>query len=219
MTSTNWFHAPLAALDLEGTGGQDKDHEAILEIATVRLIDGRPDYNTAFHTLINPGRPVPHRPWISPGITDADLTTAPTTAEVGARLKPMVHGCYLVGHNVRVDWKLLHRHYPTITIAGLIDTLRLARTAVHGVHHSLTSLLDHFALTDEVTAATGSRPHRALWDTVGTALLLPTLVQHHWAREPTLTTLLGLAGIPADSHIPSPPGQPALFDLDAHPDV
>ncbi len=156
-----WWQAPLVALDLEGTGAQDKNQEAILEIAAVRLVNGRPDQDTAFHSLINPGRPVPHRPWISPGLTDTTLATAPTTATVSTTLAPRLHACYLVGHNIRVDWKLLHRHFPTIEIAGLIDTLRLARTATPGMRHSLTALLDHFNLTDEVTATTGSQPHRA----------------------------------------------------------
>jgi hypothetical protein len=36
MNSTGeWSAAPLVALDLEGSGAQDRDHEAILEIADV----------------------------------------------------------------------------------------------------------------------------------------------------------------------------------------
>ncbi|WP_033346492.1 3'-5' exonuclease [Catenuloplanes japonicus] len=211
-----WWQAPLVALDLEGTGAQDKNQEAILEIAAVRLVNGRPDQDTAFHSLINPGRPVPHRPWISPGLTDTTLATAPTTATVSTTLAPRLHACYLVGHNIRVDWKLLHRHFPTIEIAGLIDTLRLARTATPGMRHSLTALLDHFNLTDEVTATTGSQPHRALWDTIGAAHLLHALIRHHWAQEPTFTALFHIAGITAESDRPqSAPGpeQDALFDV------
>ncbi|HEX5287580.1 MAG TPA: hypothetical protein VFX25_01820 [Streptosporangiaceae bacterium] len=36
----DWTAAPLAALDLEGSGAQDHDNEAILEIAVVRRISG-----------------------------------------------------------------------------------------------------------------------------------------------------------------------------------
>ncbi|WP_033345445.1 3'-5' exonuclease [Catenuloplanes japonicus] len=221
MNSTTWNQAPLVAFDLEGTGSQDKDREAILEVAAIRLADGRPEYTTAFHSLVNPGRPIPPRPWISPGLTDTTLATAPTTAEIGADLEPRLRSCYLVGHNIRVDWNLLRRHYPTITVTGLIDTLRLARATISGIRYSLTTLLDHFELTDEITAATGSRPHRALWDTAGTAVLLRTLVRHHWAREPTLTALLDIAGIPIDSNdapATSSPDQETLFDIDTrHP--
>ena len=35
-SSTPWQRARLAALDLEGSGAQDRDSEAILEIAVVQ---------------------------------------------------------------------------------------------------------------------------------------------------------------------------------------
>jgi DNA polymerase III epsilon subunit-like protein len=65
------------ALDLEGSGAQDHDNEAILEIAVVPLTGGRPDTASAYTTLINPGRTIPGRPWISPGLTTAVLAAAP----------------------------------------------------------------------------------------------------------------------------------------------
>ncbi|KIH99553.1 hypothetical protein LP52_06630 [Streptomonospora alba] len=37
MTEQPWTQAPLVALDLEGTGAQDRENEAILEIAAVPL--------------------------------------------------------------------------------------------------------------------------------------------------------------------------------------
>ena len=43
-TSTGeWTTAPLVALDLEGSGAQDRDNEAILEIAVVPITAGQPD--------------------------------------------------------------------------------------------------------------------------------------------------------------------------------
>jgi DNA polymerase III subunit epsilon len=43
MTSAQqWITAPLVTLDLEGSGAQDRDNEAVLEIAVVPLTDGRP---------------------------------------------------------------------------------------------------------------------------------------------------------------------------------
>jgi hypothetical protein len=65
--SLPWQQARLAALDLEGSGAQDRDNEAILEIAVVPLAEGQPDLPHAYSTLVNPQRPVPRRPWISPG--------------------------------------------------------------------------------------------------------------------------------------------------------
>jgi DNA polymerase III epsilon subunit-like protein len=80
------------ALDLKGTGAQDRDQEAILEIALVPITSGHPDLASAFATMINPGRPVPRKPWISPGLTTQTLARAPsietTTAPATSRPGP-----------------------------------------------------------------------------------------------------------------------------------
>ncbi|MFC4065468.1 hypothetical protein [Actinoplanes subglobosus] len=74
--ATTWRETTnLVALDLEGSGAQDGDHEAILEIAAVRLIAGRPDTTTAYA----PDRSRPPRSL--PGL---DLTRTRRTALSGA---------------------------------------------------------------------------------------------------------------------------------------
>lgn len=103
---TFWNDAPLVALDLEGTGAQDREHEAILEIATVPIVQEQPSLPAAYTTLINPERPVPRRPWISPGLTDDLLAQAPTLEEVAPTLTPRLDGRVIVGHNIGVDWRL-----------------------------------------------------------------------------------------------------------------
>src|ERR1700730_11207628 len=69
VTGTSWKDTALVALDLEGSGAQDRENEDILEIATVPIIGGRPAAGDAYATVINPGRPIPRRRWISPGLT------------------------------------------------------------------------------------------------------------------------------------------------------
>lgn len=148
MTTTGeWTTAPLVALDLEGSGAQDHDNEAILEIAAVPITAGQPDTTAAYTTLINPGRPIPRRPWISPGLTTATLASAPAPAEVEPELARRINGHVMVGHNVGVDWRLLHRRYPAIAPAALIDTLRLARYLKLGTKNSLSALTAQLELT------------------------------------------------------------------------
>ncbi|MDQ7911154.1 3'-5' exonuclease [Phytohabitans sp. ZYX-F-186] len=203
----------LVAIDLEGSGAQDRANEAILEIALVPIVDGRPDMGAAYCTLINPGRSIPRRPWISPGLTDSVLRDAPTLAEVEPELAPRINGKHLVGHNVGVDWRLLRRHCPSVTPAGLIDTLRLARQLDHGIGRSLTSVIDHFALASDVDQlAPDSAPHRALWDTVAVALLLPVLSRaiHDPGVRPG--DLVEAAHTPAIDPHSTPQSQPSLFD-------
>jgi len=214
MNST-WRDAPLVALDLEGSGAQDGADEAILEVAVVPLRGGRPDRDGVYTTLVNPGRPVPRRPWLSPGLVDRVLSAAPSLVDIEPRLSAMVNGTFLVGHNVGVDWRLLHRRCPRLTPVGLLDTLRLARHLQLPGKRSLTALLASFNLTSRVTAtAPGSQPHRALWDTVGTALLLETLIRHGWNDEPGLDELLATASVMLDEQpAATRPEQPSLLDL------
>src|SRR3984957_1117102 len=192
----DWMTAPLVALDLEGSGAQDHDDEVILEIAVVPITDGQPDISAGYSTLINPGRNIPRRHWISPGLTTAVLAAAPNPAEVEPELARRVNGHAVVGHNVAVDWRLLHRRYPAIAPAALIDTLRLARRLNLDSKNSLSALTAHLCLTAQVESrAAGSQPHRALWDTVATALLLPALIARCWPSGATLDTVLEAAAI------------------------
>jgi DNA polymerase III subunit epsilon len=178
MPDQPWTDAPLIAFDLEGTGAQDRGDEAILEVGVVPLDGGRPHMAGGFHSPVNPGRRIPRRPWISPGLTDDTLAAAPSLDVIATELADRLDGAYIVGHNVGVDWRLLSARCPGIRPAALIDTLKLARLARTGTPgRSLTSLLGHYGLTEEVTRLTGGgQPHRALWDATGAALLLPTLI-------------------------------------------
>jgi DNA polymerase-3 subunit epsilon len=215
-----WHAARLVAVDLEGSGAQDRDQEQILEIAAIRLLGGRPEMATAFTTLIDPQRTIPARRWISPGLAGTALLGQPTLDAVRRDLLARLTGTYLVGHNVRVDWRLLRQQLPELTVAGLVDTQRLAKAASIPGKHTLTALLDHLQLTAKVTAsAAGSRPHRALWDTTGAALLLTALIDRHFSTPPTLRQLLDAAEVPttpATSPAPvtqtsEPPAQETLF--------
>lgn len=215
-TPRTWRDADLVALDLEGSGPQDGDDEAILEIAVVPMRNGQPDPSGAFDSLINPGRRIRHGPWISPGITNALLGQAPTTDAVEPELLRRLDGKIIVGHNVRVDWRLLHRRYPTVAPAGLIDTLRLARTldkARKG--HSLSAWIERTGLTEAVTAAaSASQPHRALWDTFAAGYLLAELVNRTSSPDQPITQLLATAGVPLDlgKPDPTPSAQPGLWE-------
>jgi DNA polymerase III epsilon subunit-like protein len=206
----------LVALDLEGSGAQDRDQEAILEIAVVPIRNWQPDLANAYHTLIDPGRVIPRRPWISPGLTNTALRQAPPLTAVEPELARRINGRHLVGHNIGVDWRLLHRRCPTITPDGLVDTLRLARRVrppAKGM--SLSALVEDFDLTEMVNqAAAGSVPHRALWDTVAAALLLRALASEAFGGSPPLDALLAHSEDPTGESVPGTAGasQPSLFD-------
>lgn len=137
-THEDWKTAPLVALDLEGSGAQDRENEAILEIAVV----------------------------------------------------PVTGGC------------------PEVAPAGLLDTLRLARSLKLGSKNSLTALIDQLDLTSQVERlASGSQPHRALWDTVATALLLPALVARRWPSGAGLVEITEAGGADLSAGHARPAGE------------
>ncbi|RSM73117.1 3'-5' exonuclease [Actinoplanes sp. ATCC 53533] len=203
----------LVAIDLEGSGAQERDHEAILEIALVPLIGWQPDMTAAYCTLINPQRPIPRRPWISPGLTDDALRTAPTIEAVSPEIVRRIRGKYLVGHNIGVDWRLLRRRCPTVAPAGLIDTLRLARQTDRAGSNGLAALVERHGLIQDVNRlAPGSAPHRALWDTVACGLLMRALAVHLMGDHASAHALLGVAEVRLDAPAGDVLTQPTLFD-------
>jgi DNA polymerase III epsilon subunit-like protein len=203
----------LVALDLEGSGAQDRDNEAILEIALVPIINWQPDMASAYCSLVDPGRSIPQRRWISPGLTDALLGNAPPLAAVEPELAQRINGKYLVGHNIGVDWRLLHRRCPGVVPSGLIDTLRLARILDPVGPNGLAALVERFRLTEEVDRlAAGSAPHRALWDTVASGLLLTTLAHRVLGGNMSTDALIGAAGDPTTMVETDVGVQSSLFD-------
>ncbi|OHV31081.1 DNA polymerase III subunit epsilon [Parafrankia soli] len=209
MTDGPWQDAALVAIDLEGSGAQDGEREAILEAAAVPLRGGVVQAAEGYCSVVNPGRRIPRRPWISPGLTDDVLAAAPPLSTVERELAARLDGRILVGHNVAVDWRLLRRRCPNLRPAGLIDTFRLARRLGKGTAgSSLGALLTHHNLAEQVNMlAPGGQPHRALWDAVGAGLLLTALAQQAGGPTPiSLGQLRHLAGLPLD---PASPARPA----------
>ena len=203
MTSKPWHTAPLVALDLEGSGAQDREREAILELALVPLVDASPDLGGAFNALVNPGREIRQARWISPGLTNEVLSQAPALGDLVDQIAERVDGRWLVGHNIGVDWRLLDRHAPQLRPAGLIDTLRLARGAHLPGRLTLTAILDQLDLTMTVHCAVpAGQPHRALWDAAAAAFLLPALIELLWPGTSTSIDNVAVCGSTTSANSP-----------------
>ncbi len=188
----------LVALDVKGTGGHERDGEAILEVALVPIAGWTPDPSAAFSTLLNPGRPVPSRSWIAPGLTDVALRSAPRLGDIQAALDRRINGSYLVGYDITAQWPLLRRNCPGLTPAGLIDTLQLARMIDPGHRNDLPAVIEQLRLTERVGELSVSLPGRALWDAMGAAVLLGALAVPVLGPEVSLPELLAVAGVDPD---------------------
>lgn len=162
---------PYVVLDFETTGLAATDR--VIEIAAVRFDRHRA---TEFHSLCNPGRPLP--PFIQrlTGLTDADLAGAPPTTLAIKRLMAEVlwDRPLLVAHNASFDLRFLNQELARAGMAPypgpVLCTMRLSRQLYPELpSHRLPALLEHWHIAVE-------RHHRALDDVWATVALLERLI-------------------------------------------
>jgi DNA polymerase-3 subunit epsilon len=163
----------FVVFDLETTGASPADC-AITEIGAVKVRGG--ECLGRFHTLVNPGLPIPPMITVLTGITDALVAPAPGIAEVLPSFCEFVAGAVLVGHNVGFDIGFsnaaLRAHgYPQLANPK-VDTLALARRLVldEVPNLRLSTLARHLRA--------GHAPcHRALDDALATTDVLHALLE------------------------------------------
>jgi len=73
-------HGTFVVVDLETTGTSPSSGAMITEIGAVKIRGG--EVLGEFHTLVNPGAPIPPFITVLTGITDAMVAPAPLFAEV-----------------------------------------------------------------------------------------------------------------------------------------
>ncbi|HEY77220.1 MAG TPA: DEAD/DEAH box helicase [Thermoflexia bacterium] len=161
------------ALDLETTG-TDPERDAIIEIGAVKFRGDQ--VLEEFHTLVNPGRPLPPEIVALTGITDEDLIDAPRLTDVLPRLTRFAGNRLVVGHGIDFDLGFLHRR-SILRPNQFLDTFKLATIlAPDARRYSLRSLahflgfpppVSHRALDDARTA------HRLFMALFERALALP----------------------------------------------
>ena len=88
-----------AVVDVETTGVRAFRGDRIMEIAVVML-----DGTVAFHSLVNPGIPIPQFVAGLTGIDAKMVRDAPTFETIVDRLLAALEGCVFVAHNARFDW-------------------------------------------------------------------------------------------------------------------
>ena len=171
--STPLFDVTFCVLDLETTGGSAASCE-ITEIGAVKYRGGEPI--GSFHTLIDPGSPIPPSITILTGITHAMVMDAPRIEAVFPAFLEFLGDSVIVGHNVRFDLSFLNAGaerlgYPTLGNDS-VDTARLARRLVRPEVRNLrlATLAAHFR--SPVTPI-----HRALEDARATAHVLHGLLE------------------------------------------
>ena len=152
-------HARIVALDLETTGLVPAT-DRVVEVAAVAWCDGREDGH--FHTLVNPGCPIPATATAIHGITDAMVADAPTLAEILPALMVFCQADAVVAHNAKFDVNFLRlecaRADVPLFTSPVSCSCTLARRRLPGMpNYRLETLKRVLGLGD-------SQSHRALQD-------------------------------------------------------
>jgi DNA polymerase-3 subunit epsilon len=154
--------------DSETTGLNPRQGDEIVQLAAVRIVNGRRVEGEVFDTLVNPGRSIPPVSTDVHGITDAMVADAPGVAEVVRRFHKFAEGAVLIAHNAPFDMEFLRRVEGQLGLTfdmPVLDTVLLS-AVVYGQHevHSLDALSHRLGITIPEEAR-----HTALGDTLATA--------------------------------------------------
>jgi DNA polymerase-3 subunit epsilon len=168
LAETRLDRLTYVVFDTETTGLNPRQGDEIVQLAAVRIVNGRRVEGEVFDTLVNPGRPIPPVSTEVHGITDAMVADAPGVEEVVRRFHKFAEGAVLIAHNAPFDMEFLRRVEGTLGLSfdmPVLDTVLLS-AVVYGQHetHSLDALSHRLGITIPEEAR-----HTAIGDTLATA--------------------------------------------------
>jgi DNA polymerase-3 subunit epsilon len=181
----------VVVIDTETTGFDPAYGHRIVEIALVAMADG--ELGETWHSLVNPGRPIPPDAVSVHGIRDEDVADAPRAAVIAAEVRGRCGAHPLVFHNAGFDLPFIAAMLREGRQAPLwnpvVDTLGLARGLGLGDSHALDALAERLGLPRPAA-------HRALNDATTTARLFAALAAR-W-QERGVRSLAELAAMSQD---------------------
>jgi DNA polymerase III epsilon subunit family exonuclease len=126
----------FVALDTETTGLRPEGGDRVISLAGVWIDRGQVRRDRTFHTLVDPGRPVPPESTRIHGLDAAALAGAPRLDAVLPAFLNFARGAVLVGHDVSFDLRFLVPEAARLELRALsgrpvLDTGLLSRS-LHG---------------------------------------------------------------------------------------
>ncbi len=160
-----------AIVDIETTGGHASAN-GITEIAII-LYDGHKTEGK-FHTLIDPGMPVPRYITSLTGISNEMLQGQPSFEKVASNIYNLLQGRIFVAHNVNFDYSFIRHHLAACGYelnTRKLCTVRLSRKLFPGfARYNLGAICRSLEIPLE-------NAHRAFGDAAATAELFTRLLQ------------------------------------------
>jgi DNA polymerase-3 subunit epsilon len=152
-------------LDTETTGLSAEGGDRIIEIGCVELLNRKLTGNN-LHYYLNPERDSHEDALRVHGISNEFLRDKPKFAEVAEEILAYLQGAELIIHNAAFDLGFLNKELERIGkpplasfVAGVIDTLALAKDMFPGKRNSLDALCDRLGVDNS-----GRTLHGALLD-------------------------------------------------------
>lgn len=144
--------ARQVVLDTETTGLSASLGDRVIEIGCIELLSRRVSDNH-FHRYLNPDRKSEEGALRVHGLTDEFLADKPKFAEIATPFLDYVRGAELVIHNADFDVEFLDLELERAGlgrlrdhVAGVVDTLALARELHPGKRNSLDALCERYAV-------------------------------------------------------------------------
>jgi DNA polymerase III subunit epsilon len=160
-----------AIVDIETTGGYAANHR-ITEIAIYHHDGAR--ITDEFHTLINPGRKIPHFITGLTGITSKMVEEAPAFEDMAEEIFSWLSNRIFVAHNAQFDYSFLKKEFEGVNMnwqTKKLCTVRLSRKIIPGLEsYSLGRLAESLGIKIP-------ERHRAGGDAKATAKIFSILLQ------------------------------------------
>jgi len=146
--------ARQVVLDTETTGLSASLGDRVIEVGCIELLSRRVSDNH-FHRYVNPERKSEEGALRVHGLSDEFLADKPKFAEIATPFLDYVRGAELVIHNADFDVEFLDLELERAGlgrlqdhVAGVVDTLALARELHPGKRNSLDALCERYAVNN-----------------------------------------------------------------------
>lgn len=132
------------------TTGLNPDRDRVVQLAAVRVVNGKVVAGEVFDTLVRPGRKIPAQSTKVHGIDDAMVKGAPRFKAVCRDFHQFCDGAVIVAHNAPFDTAFLYRQAERIDIDfdhPVLDTVHLSAAVFGGsAEHTLDAICDRLAI-------------------------------------------------------------------------